>query len=494
CAQADETFGIDRKSVIKVVEAAVRRTMNAYPNPHTKPFKAKEPFAGLSHGLMFVDVLEQMYLLQSDQSYLDFAEYLLADYNQHLVSEQDIQIKNLLDEDYYFQGHGVHTYEHLRALALVSFYCSHFRYSSSQAHKWHKALEAYLQKLSKVLCISGAPIGDEWISERLADADNTGYEYCSIHELLDSYCLLLRLSGDMQWAERIEWLLFNAAMGARTNDSKRICYCHTDNASKLTGQLDDKAENNPKEERFKLSSVHQDVAVCCVPNAGRIFPYFLQSAVMQDSQGLVLNQFVSHHCRHSWNEGVLSLEVEGSYPFDTAFTLKLSNSSQKPAMVKIRVPTWCEKLLIDGKTVSAHKKNSYSLVVMGNTETIRHDIRFETRTRILESSGTTPCLSLAYGPLLYVNPLQSKIKKGREYPLSGYSDHYLQADNPVEYAWKIGASYESKPVNESTVYWHQSPTLAAELFNTMSGEMESVELQPFGSTILRQAAFKVLTN
>ena len=41
---------------------------------------------------------------------------------------------------------------------------------------------------------------------RQADADETGYEYCSIHELLDTYTHLLQKNGDLRWADRVEWL------------------------------------------------------------------------------------------------------------------------------------------------------------------------------------------------------------------------------------------------------------------------------------------------
>lgn len=43
----------------------------------------------------------------------------------------------------------------------------------------------------------------------------TGYEYCSIHELLDCYTHLLQKTGSAGWGDRAEWLLFNAGQGAR---------------------------------------------------------------------------------------------------------------------------------------------------------------------------------------------------------------------------------------------------------------------------------------
>jgi hypothetical protein len=42
---------------------------------------------------------------------------------------------------------------------------------------------------------TGGATGDEWIWQQTADATHTGYEYCSLHELMDSYTVLLQKSG-----------------------------------------------------------------------------------------------------------------------------------------------------------------------------------------------------------------------------------------------------------------------------------------------------------
>ena len=41
------------------------------------------------------------------------------------------------------------------------------------------------------------------VAERTADATLTGYEYCSLHELLDSYTVLLQKQGNPKTAEAI---------------------------------------------------------------------------------------------------------------------------------------------------------------------------------------------------------------------------------------------------------------------------------------------------
>ncbi|MEO1573846.1 MAG: beta-L-arabinofuranosidase domain-containing protein [Pseudomonadota bacterium] len=250
----------DQAPVLDAVIKAVDRTMQAYPQNRSTPFKATDAFAGVGHGLTFVDVLNTLYRLTGERRYLNYAVFLFDDYSRHPQPEEDIQPDNLLNDDYRFKGHGVHTYEHLRALTLAATHGHDPRYD--------RALDAYLRRLDDVTTLGGGPIGDEWITGRHAHHD-TGYEYCSLQELLHSYAVLLQKTGEARWADRMEWLVYNAAQGARHPDGHSIAYCKTDNSTDVLGHAD--MDNPQNEIRYKYSPAHQDVAVCCAPNAGRLY-------------------------------------------------------------------------------------------------------------------------------------------------------------------------------------------------------------------------------
>ncbi len=60
--------------------------------------------------------------------------------------------------------------------------------------------------------------------------------------------------------------------------SRVVAYLKSDNSYYMYGGLN--GDTTVKHQtRYKYSPVHQDAAVCCVPNAGRIAPYFVQYAV-----------------------------------------------------------------------------------------------------------------------------------------------------------------------------------------------------------------------
>src|SRR5258706_5060739 len=168
-----------RKEVLDAVIRAVQNVMDQYPVNASTPFLVRESYSGVSHGLMFTDILDKLFRITGKKVFMEYAAFLFQDFCEHDVSEKDVQLKNILSDTYKHSGHGVHTYEHIRPLTVAC--------HATGDPELRKALSIYLQRVENSITPSGGPIGDEWIFERLAHATDTGYEYCSIQELMDSY-------------------------------------------------------------------------------------------------------------------------------------------------------------------------------------------------------------------------------------------------------------------------------------------------------------------
>ena len=102
---------------------------------------------------------------------------------------------------------------------------------------------------------------------------------------MDSYADLLGKTGSVGYGDKVERLFFNAAQGARDPHASCIAYLKTDNSYAMTGGRNGDS-TDPRQTRYTYSPVHQDVAVCCVPNAGRIAPYFVEHMWMRNADGL----------------------------------------------------------------------------------------------------------------------------------------------------------------------------------------------------------------
>ena len=447
------------------VVRAVDNLMENWPVNASAPFDTGEAYnGGVGHGLVFTDVLDSMYRMTGDRKYEDYALFLYLDYSKWFQWEQDAQLKNILDENYKLKCHGVHTYEHLRPVAVAA--------GASDDPELKTALNLYLKKIHSATTVPGGAIGDEWVGGRDADATDTGYEFCSSHELMDSYGLLLRRTGNAAWGEQIENIFYNAALGAKHPERGLIAYLKTDNSYEMTGTRNGAADPNQKQTRYKYSPAHQDAAVCCVPNAGRIIPYFLQNAWMVDASGaLVANVLMPSVLDTEVGGKRVSLRTVTAYPFGNSFTFSVKSEGR--VTLKIRVPSWADRV---DCSAGYELRDGYVVIDGDFSGGAEISLSFDTKVRVVQDAKGVHYF--AYGANFYAYPIKSEEIKGREYA-PGYADYYYKAKE------KAGI-YRYLDDNRAV---YEKGKIVVRLGNVNTGKIESVELVPLGKTVLRQAAF-----
>jgi uncharacterized protein len=454
------------KKVLSAVERAVADVMRHYPADNAHPFYSKTPnVGGLSHGLMFTDVLETLFRITRRQTYLDYAVFLYKDFSAANLHE-DAQYAKIMDTSYRLRGHGVHTYEHLRAVAAAAY--------ASGNPALQKALDAYLSKIAKEITPSGAPAGDEWIAGRTGDATETGYEYCSLEELMDGYTDLLGKTGSSGFGDRAEKLFFNAAQGARDPEASCIAYLKTDNSYYMTGGLNGDTGDR-RQTRYKYSPVHQDVAVCCVPNAGRIAPNFTGRMWMKSKTGLVATLLGPCNVTTTWKGTALTIREKTGYPYDFSFDFEITMDRPINFTLAIRKPGWVtDQIISDPYT----EKNGYYLI----TRTWRpHEtlhIRFN--PSVVVNSDRNKAAYFTFGPLVLAHPIMARARITKDYPLHGFHDYQYLPDSLKTY------SYSGGPIRLD-----RGDRFIAELYDTVQKKEVSVVMQPMGGTVLRQVTFPV---
>jgi len=466
-------FTKDEK-VLTAIKKAVDNVMQNYPIDKSSPFKSTKNFVGgVTHGLTFTDVLDRLYQLTGDEKYLNYALFLYKDFSNNKLAE-DGQYSKLLDSTYKMKEHGVHTYEHLRPLTVA--------YFTTGNPKLKTALDIFLKRINDCTTPAGGPIGDEWIGERTANATNTGYEYCSIHELLDSYCNLLQKTGDASFGDKIETTFFNAAQGARLPNHSAIAYCKTDNSFEMTGTLNGKQIGKEIQRRFKYSPAHQDLAVCCSPNAGRISPYFVKSMWMKDKDGLVATLLGPCEVETKINNNKINIFEETNYPFENKIDFKVICQTSANFSLKIRKPSWAKQVKIncdykiDGQYIVINKtwkkEESFSL-------------EFQTDVEIKQANGEK---YFTYSALVFALPFVSEEIVSKKFVVDGFADY--------QYKRKLNDFYKYISGIEPKLIWRNEPKtewgyleIKTELLNTTTNKKEKVSLSPVGATILRQVTF-----
>ncbi|MGR5287221.1 beta-L-arabinofuranosidase domain-containing protein [Vibrio maritimus] len=460
-----------RQDVLDAVIRSVKLTMETWPIGPSQPFNVKDPYAGVGHGLVYTDVLDRLYDYTKDRGYLDYANFLYLDYSRYELCDNDIQWPNLLDENYRFQGHAVHTWEHLRPL-VVSCY-------ASQCSLLREGLDAFLKRLPNYLTPSGAPIGDEFILGKYVDSTKVGYEYCSLQEWLDSLITLTKNTGDLAWLDKVENVFYNAALGARHPDGKGIAYLKTDNSYSMTGDAGSHEYGDSVHEvqtRYKYSPTHQEAAVCCVPNAGRITPYFVKSMWMENEAGVVKALYGPSLFRTQIQNTVVEFEEVSTYPTELSSTIHVRAEKTVTFTLSLRVPAWAETVYINGKKTEA---TNNIIELSGEWFESTVDIQFITSP--LQHEDRQKELFFTYGPLVYTLPLEAEQEVEREFLGGQFADrkyHFVGG----EYAPITLSAHPILRLDETQeieMCGKQIPILT----------VDNLTLRPLAGTILRQTTF-----
>ncbi len=454
------------KQVWNAIVKAVDNVMTNDPISTSSPYSSGNQFNGrVSHGLTFTDVLDKMYQITGNTKYAEYALFLYLDFSKTYQSEKDVQLPNIFNPNYKLQSHGVHTYEHLRPLIVAAY--------ASNNIELQKALEIYIKRIEKTTTLTGGAIGDEWIAERNADATTTGYEYCSLHELLDSYSVLLQKQGDPKTAETIETIFYNAAQGSRDPNHSSIAYLKTDNSYEMEGTKNGEVEPNRKQTRYKYSPAHQDAAVCCNPNAGRITPYFLEKAWLKENNNTLVNVLLSPNIMETIIQNkTIKIETITEFPYQNKFTFVISNPNYAQPIIKIRKPSWVSKVLTNESYIL---ENDFIVIdrKIGSEDKIQ--IEFNTEIQIKEDTNKEKYFS--YGALFYAKPIKAIEQSGKTYFNNFMDFTYKPIDtNRFQFIEDHQASFSNGQL-----------IIKAKNINTH--QIENITLIPFSKTILRQLSF-----
>jgi DUF1680 family protein len=482
-------FTGDQK-VLDAVEKAMALTMKEYSNKGRNPYNLKNAFGGVTHGLMLTDVCETLYRITGNQAYQDYAAYLYRAFSSYGINRafNDMRYPYLAEKDSLFTGHGVHTYEQLRTL-INAYY--HTGYPEMET-AWNNAME----KLDYCLLPSGAGHGNEWILGLKADPTYTTTEFCTMLELRNFYGSAIQKTGDVEFADRAEKLTFNGIMGFRNQTGTALTYGKGDNCYILDGKHHghDHANEDP---RYKYSPTHSEPAVCCVPNYGRNFTYFLDQMWMKAEDGLAAVMYGPSILNTMIDGTEVSIEQVTNYPFSDEIVFKVTAVQPVSFAIHFRKPGWAERMHLRGTGIKA----SPDLPIDGY---LRVEKEWKTGDEVRMKFNNTVKTQLALneevyfqrGPLVYAHAIPHRDKTIKKYDREGFTDYYSYPVEKNQEVLTIRVKNESSfeyrssdlPVGENP--WYESEHYLTGYLTDAMGKDKQVKLIPMGSTVLRQVTFK----
>ena len=327
------------------------------------------------------------YALTGNQALLDLAV------NAWERGESNMTQETALD-DSEFHMHGVTMNELLKVPLLLYAYTGEEKYLQAALHAEEK-MEAPNMLIDGINSSSEALAGNDPLAS---------HETCDISDYTWTMGYYLMVTGDGQWADRIEKGIFNGGFGAITKDFKTMQYFSCPNQFIATG--------NSNHNAFKYGltwmqyrPIHE--TECCIGNLHRYFPNYVARMWMKDRKGQpVAALYGPSSVEYDLGKGItVKIEEKTAYPFEEQVCFEFSFfKNGKPYAKAVdmdftyRIPGWVKGQETGFKTVSKQWKT-------GDTFTVDLPMEIE----IVDNPVTGS--SVQRGPVVYSYAIPANVEE-----------------------------------------------------------------------------------
>ncbi len=165
---------------------------------------------------------------------------------------------------------------------------------------------------------------------------------------------LLLATGEGQYADHMERILYNGFAGAIATSGTRFFYVNP-----LQRRADHFEKDDPGRRREWFS------CACCPPNIMRLTASLQNYLATVAGDTLYLHQFTGATLAAPLAGGELAVRVDTSYPWSGTVEIQVTSAPSGPAGLALRVPAWASRprLLLNGQPVPAGSATAGYLVL-----------------------------------------------------------------------------------------------------------------------------------
>lgn len=235
-----------------------------------------------------------------------------------------------------------------------------------QKSKDSQALPAVKKALGDLKQYHGQPTGMYGGDEPLHGNNPVqGIELCSIAEEMFSLETNLKITGDMEFADLLERITYNALPTQASDDYRTRQYFQAANQVELTDQLETSFEKTNHEGTDFVFGVLSGYP-CCTTNMHQSWPKFVQNLFYATpDRGVAALLYAPSKVQMTVADGVTLKIVETTgFPFRESvdFALELTKEAEFP--FHLRIPAWAKdpKITINGQAVDFVATNQVAVL------------------------------------------------------------------------------------------------------------------------------------
>ena len=234
------------------------------------------------------------------------------------------------------------------------------------------------------------------------DDPRQGIELCGVVEQMNSDEHLLRITGDIFWADHLEEIAFNSYPATVSPDFKAVRYITSPNMV-----LSDSESHGPGIANWgPFLNFNPFSSRCCQHNHTQGWPYFTENLWMATpDNGLAAVVYAPSIVNAKVGDNTqISINNKTKYPFDDdlLFEFKMDKSDVFP--IYFRIPSWAEnsEILINGKKIKVKTEKGKYLRVnrkWSNGDLVNLNLPKSLSIRKWKKNHNS--VSLNYGPLTF---------------------------------------------------------------------------------------------
>lgn len=375
-------------------------------------------------------------------------------------------------------------------------------------------LDAAIHGIQKVYkyhgLADGIPSGNE---AHDGNMPNEVHETCCVSDAQWALGYFLQATGDVQWADLMEKICFNAAFSVVWKDFKSLQYYSSPNQVI--------AKNNSSfcmyvggQDRMAYRIVHGPA--CCNGNMNRMIPLFCSRQWMKKGDnGIVAAMYApsSFTTKLKGSKNEITIQEETNYPFEETIRFRMKMKRSTPFSFWLRIPQWCK-----GASITVNGQAADIVCKAGTFVEVQRKFSdgdiIELKLPMKAKSVSMPYDGVAFerGPLVFSLNVkaQEEITETRELDGIKFQSRILTPLSEWNYAPVDTENIEVVNSNDYSNIWNPEMTpvrlkvkavtvtnwqLYRDNFTPYmpsvirKGEEKVIELVPVGTTVLRMTVF-----